>query len=176
MIGDEAMMLAESNAIENVFDEDSLLQAYFAWKYLKEQKELTHGVILKTHKILMLHQKLRPDEKGYYRKKNVGIYKEKIIGVDPIHNKLIMQKEKIRDLLDHKIINEAMQVWLYNANLFPENWRAHHIRFEEIHPFIDGNGRIGRMLMNWERLKKGFSILIISADPDKKKEYYEWFK
>jgi hypothetical protein len=57
--------LKESNNIENVWDDASLAQAIYAWNYIIKQPELTVDVILKTHKILMLHQKLLPDEKKY---------------------------------------------------------------------------------------------------------------
>lgn len=157
VIKKEVEFLAESNAIEGVFDEDSLMQACYAWQYLKTQKKLTHSVILKVHKILMLHH-LVGINKGYYRIADVGIYKGNIL---------------IRKCLDPKLIQENMELWITNANLFPEHWQNHHVTYERIHPFIDGNGRTGRMFMNWQRLKAHLPILIIKND--EKQEYYQWF-
>lgn len=45
--------LKESNAIEGVYDSDSLVQARFAWDYLVKQKKLTTSVNLKVHKVVL---------------------------------------------------------------------------------------------------------------------------
>jgi len=162
----ELVFLRESNAIEGVYDADSLQQAIFAWEFLKKQKEISTGTILKLHKILMLHQKLRPDQKGYFRTCQVWVGG--------------------REGLSWPLVQSAMSQWVFNANDILVNGknedegflarviREQHIKFEGIHPFVDGNGRTGRMLMDWQRLKVGLPIEIIKES--KKGDYYKWFE
>jgi Fic family protein len=46
-----------------------------------------------------------------------------------------------------------------------------HIDFVGIHPFIDGNGRTARLLMNLELLKAGFPPIVIKVAD--RLEYYQ---
>ena len=39
-----------------------------------------------------------------------------------------------------------------------------HVRFERIHPFQDGNGRVGRLLMFWQCLQHGLTPFIVTED------------
>lgn len=48
-----------------------------------------------------------------------------------------------------------------------------HLDFETIHPFNDGNGRIGRVLINFHLLRLGFPSVIIRDR--EKKDYYKSF-
>ena len=152
----EEEFIRSSNAIERVYDEDSFQQAMYAWNYLITEKEMTIPVMLKTHKILMLNQKgLHPNERGYLRE--VPVY---IGGKEAIGWKIIRPR----------LATLAMNMWLH-----PRNWKEHHVEYEKIHPFVDGNGRTGRMFMNWERLKVGLPLLIIHEGKEQS-DYYKWFK
>lgn len=157
MIPSELEFLRESNAIEGVFDEESFQQAVIAWEWLKDQPALTPSVVLKAHKILMLNQPLRPDERGYFRKIPVWVGG--------------------REGIDHRLIREYIEGWC-EATMKFAHWITPidlHVVYEKIHPFVDGNGRTGRMFLNWTRLKiTNEPILIIKAS--ERQDYYKWFK
>ncbi len=154
----EKQFLQESNEIEGVWDVASLDQAIIAWQYLRDHFKLNTHVVLKTHKLLMLNQPgLYPNEKGYFR--TVPVY---IAG----------HKCEVTNA-DGWPLNVVISQWCHNANQYPQLWQEHHVAFEKIHPMVDGNGRLGRMLMNWQRLKSGQPILIIEAKY--RENYYEWF-
>jgi len=48
-----------------------------------------------------------------------------------------------------------------------------HAFFEEIHPFDDGNGRTGRILLNYILISGGYPPVIFKGEPEAKREYYE---
>lgn len=127
-----------------------------AWNYLIKQKIISKTTVCRTQKIATLHQQdLQPDWRGYYRK--IPVY----IGG--------------REALDPKLIDEKMKAWLWRLNdekllkAIPM-----HIDFEHIHPFVDGNGRTGRLLMWWQQVQDGEDPKLITYDD--RFEYYKWFR
>ncbi len=61
-----------------------------------------------------------------------------------------------------------MQEWVRFANRASENTIEQaamaHAGFEVVHPFIDGNGRTGRLLLNWMLLRAGYPPAIILVE------------
>lgn len=75
-------------------------------------------------------------------------------------------------------IPNLMNYFVYNYNhdeqdVFDKIAR-YHIEFEKIYPFEDGNGRTGRLLINYELLKNNLTPVVISKDDRVK--YFEFLR
>lgn len=75
-------------------------------------------------------------------------------------------------------IPNLMNYFIYNYNNSKEGIftkiAKYHIDFEKIHPFEDGNGRTGRLLLNYELLKNNLPPIVISKEDRVK--YFEFLR
>ena len=81
-----------------------------------------------------------------------------------------------RTTLPQDVETEMNQLlkWYREQNKNMETLAEFHARYEAIHPFQDGNGRVGRLIMSKECLRNGITPFII--EDDIKEFYYRGLK
>lgn len=94
-------------------------------------------------------------QRGY-----AGVYKT-------IPNMIIGTKAKIAQPFEVQPKLDELLEWYYSLdNITLEHISEFHYRFEIIHPFQDGNGRIGRFLMLKQMLENNLPVKIVSWDSE----------
>ncbi len=124
-----------------------------------KEQELNLEMILILHKMLLSN--IHDDVAGRFRKNGEWVRVANHIASDP--SQVV---EKLEEMLayyystpnEHIIKRVALQ----------------HLTFEHIHPFVDGNGRIGRVISNYLLIREGFVPINIKFID--RKLYYDAFK
>ena len=163
----------ESNAIENsnlsyeetydilwnnkevkTKEEEMVVNQKKAFDYLQDHKEeLNNGMIIQLGEIM------NPSSKGY-RKIPVMIQKTSYTPPPP-----------------EVIPSEMNQIlYQYEHNELPITFRVamYHILFEHIHPFEDGNGRVGRLILNHQLMMNQEKPIIIPKE--QREEYFKYIE
>ena len=111
----------------------------FVSELVKNNVPISESVIKQIHYLVLADKK---EDRGVYRRVPV-----RIMGAqhEPVQPYLIVPK-----------MEELLRTFLESTEHIVTKLARFHIEFEGIHPFIDGNGRTGRLLVNLELMKAGY--------------------
>ena len=118
------------------------------------KRALCEGVGISEDLIKNIHERTaldcQPATRGVYRRYPVYIRGSEVVAANWQEVPLLM-----KDLLT-----------AYGRSTLPEIYKAtvFHVYFEEIHPFADGNGRTGRLLLNYMLEKNSYPPICIKSD------------
>lgn len=127
----------------------------FIEEAIQKETPLTEYLIKSIHHLILTN--IDKENAGSYRNQNVVISGASHTPPDYLH------------------LNQEMETlinWYNTTKLHPiEKAALLHSKFVHIHPFIDGNGRTARLLLNLELMKQGYPPIIIKTDD--RFHYYE---
>lgn len=152
------MEVSRDISLREVFEAKNLARVIaYIWGKSKETE-------MNKEDILLLHRMLIGgiDDKIAGRFRKPGEYVRVGTHVAPA-------PEKVEGLIDGAITAYTSDLAAY----FLDKIAKFHLDFENIHPFNDGNGRIGRVLICYQLLRLGFPMIIIRDR--EKQEYYRTF-
>ena len=126
---------------------------------VRNEIPLTESLLRQLHGLIL--RNIDRDNAGIYRKQVVAISGSRHIPPQPLDVPLLME--------------ECFSWFEQNKSHFhPVILAAEmHERIVTIHPFIDGNGRTSRLIMNLLLLKSGYPIANISGSMESRRAYYD---
>ena len=124
---------------------------------VKNNVPFSERIIKQIHTLVLMD---RPDDRGVYRRIPVRIMGAYHVPSDPI-----LVPEQMENLITEFAGDKKLHP-IERAALF-------HLKFEGIHPFVDGNGRTGRLILNLMLMQAGYPPINVKYSD--RKRYYEAF-
>ena len=147
--------LSDKSLTEHLEAKNHQTALNYLFGHIAKKEKIDEGLAIKLHGILM---------NGVHS--NAGVYRNhavRIIGANlPTANYISIPK----------LIKELMSLAAEKSKDIIALSASIHSRFEQIHPFSDGNGRIGRLIMNAMLLNANFAPAIILQQ--QKQLYYTY--
>lgn len=128
----------------------------FVRELVQQDAPLTESIIKQIHFLVLADKR---EDRGVYRRVPVQIMGARNTPVQPY-------------LIEPKM-EQLLIAYQDNKENILTKLARFHIEFESIHPFIDGNGRTGRLLVNLELMKAGYPPIDIKFKDRRK--YYDAF-
>ncbi|MDP1722802.1 MAG: Fic family protein [Candidatus Gottesmanbacteria bacterium] len=152
------MEVSRQVSVREVYEVKNLARVAAFIRALSKDRELSKELICTLHGMLLVG--INDGIAGRFRRVNEFVRVGKFIAPAPEH-------------ID-RLMDRLFEEYTGNLNQYPLDAIARfHLEFETIHPFNDGNGRIGRALINLQLQRIGFPNIIIRDK--EKQEYYRGF-
>lgn len=152
------MEVSRDVSVREVYEAKNLFRVINYIRNKSREKEIDRELILLLHQMLI--GGINDEFAGRFRRPGEYVRVGTHIAPAP---------EKVESMIE-TILGEYMNDL---EKYFGDKIAKFHLDFETIHPFCDGNGRIGRALMNYQLMRAGFPMIII-RDKEKQK-YYQSF-
>ncbi len=148
------MEIAADLSLREVYEAKNLARVVEYIRDKSQEQELDKTLILLLHQMLI--GGIDDCIAGRFRTK--GEYVR-------VANHIAPAPEQVERMIDEIFVEYSS----YKANYFIEKIAKFHLAFETVHPFCDGNGRIGRVIINYQLQRLGFPGVIVR---DKEKQIY----
>jgi len=153
--------LKNKTLVEQIEAKNHNAAIQYMFDFLVSKKDLDERYIKRLHEILMNGI---IDNAGNYRNHSVRIAGTNVVTANYL---------KVPELIG-VLINEIKEAKKLNNRDYIKKSSEIHARFEKVHPFSDGNGRVGRLLLNTMLLAHKISPAIIESE--KKILYYTYLE
>ena len=152
-------MLSRNVSVREVLEAKNLARVVEYTRTEVADGELTKDLVLLLHQMLM------------------GVIDDAIAGRFRRHGEYVRvgthiapAPERVEPMMDDVLVEYSSDLDSY----FLDKIARFHLDFETIHPFCDGNGRIGRVILNFQLLRLGLPGLVIRNSD--KRIYYRAFR
>lgn len=141
-------------SVREIFEAKNLARVMDYTRSKTKEKDLSKEMILLLHKMLI--DNIDEAIAGRFREKGEYVRVGTHIAPAP-------------EQVDKMVNDILLEYSADHENYFVDKIANFHLGFETIHPFCDGNGRMGRVIMNFQLMRSGFPCIIIR---DKEKRIY----
>ncbi len=152
-------MLSRNVSVREVFEAKNLARVTEYKRAKAKDSELTKDLILLLHQMLI--GGINDAIAGRFREQGEYVRVGTHIAPAPEH---------VERMIDEILVEYSSDLGSY----FLDKIARFHLDFETVHPFCDGNGRLGRVLINFQLIQLGLPRLIIRNS--EKERYYQAFR
>ena len=145
-------------SVREVFEAKNLARLVEYTRSKAGEAELSTDMVLFLHTMLMGN--INDVIAGRFRK--AGEYVR-------VGTHIALAPERVESMMEAILLEYSAD----QAAYFTDKIATFHLDFETIHPFCDGNGRMGRAIINYQFMRSGFPTIIIRDK--EKRAYYRAF-